>query len=181
MDEADELKVSPGSPAYKSAHLYIKVLVQARTLPHPDTQRMIDHLCEIIYHNLVFISVTEGSDILVNVQDVEGCFQQAMIQIPVDWLETFLEDPIYQVGGVLYTGSQAVDFYNGRFALDHNNSTALAQAHESELLKLVDQEFPEYQLDSYQKHLLEKFPDGLDSPRARELLYPLAPVEAIEA
>jgi len=104
-----------------------------------------------------------------------------VIRVPVNWLELFQDDPIYQLGGALYTGSQAVDFYNGRLTTDPNNSCALAQAHEAELLRLATREFPSYQLDSYQMQLLEKFPQGLNSPRAKELLYPLAPVEAIEA
>jgi hypothetical protein len=182
MDQADELQVCPGTPAYKSTALYIKVLSQLRNFPHPWTQTMADALCEIVYHNLVFVSLAEpAADMQVHVNTVEGTFEQAVIRVPVDWLDMFLEDPIYELGGVLYTGSQAVDFYNGRLTLDPNTSAALAQAHEAEMLRLAIQEFPAYHLDEYQKQLLEKFPEGLNSPRAKELLYPLAPVEVIEA
>lgn len=183
MDQADELVLRPGSPAYKATALYIRVLGQLRNFPHPATQAMADALCEIVYHNLVFVSLADPSaDMRVYVSTVEGtAFQQAIIQVPSDWLEMFLEDPIYQLGGVLYTGSQAVDYYNGRLTAVPSTSTSLAQAHEAEMLRLALQEFPAYQLDSYQETLLEKFPDGLNSPKAKELLYPLAPVEVIEA
>jgi hypothetical protein len=182
MDQADELQVRPGSQAHKSASLYIKVLSQLRDFPHVETQAMADSLWEIVYHNLVFVSLAEpGEAMRMLVSDVEGTFQQAVIRVPEDWLELFLDDPIYQLGGVLYTGSQAVDFYNGRLGGDPNKSSDLAQAHEAEILRLASQEFPSYQLDSYQRKLLEKFPQGLNSPRAKELIYPLAPVESIEA
>lgn len=182
MDQADELQLRPGTPAYKSTAMYIKVLSQLRNFPHPGTQNMADALCEIVYHNLVFVSLAEpAADMQVHVNTVEGTFEQAVIRVPVDWLEMFLEDPIYELGGALYTGSQAVDFYNGRLTVDPITSTSLAQAHEAEMLRLATKEFPAYQLDAYQRQLLEKFPEGLNSPRAKELLYPLAPVEAIEA
>lgn len=180
MDQADELGACPGSPAFKSTSLYIKVLSQLRNFPHPDTQTMADALWEIVYHNLVFVSLAEPHQPLrVHVSVIEDVFQQAVIQVPEDWLLMFQDDPIYQLGGVLYTGSQAVDFYNGR--LDLHTSAALAQAHEAELLRLTTRAFPAYELDQYQRQLMERFPKGLNSPRAKKLLYPLAPVAAIEA
>src|SRR5512141_1807258 len=38
---------------------------------------------------------------------------QAMVLAPADWYETAIKDPVMQVGAILFTGSQAVDFYNG--------------------------------------------------------------------
>jgi hypothetical protein len=189
MDAADELQVEKGSSAHKSASLYIKVLAAIRDFPHPLSQLMGDALWDIVYHNLVFLQLGRPGDpmrvdISTVAQTVGGRFQQAVIQIPLDWLETFVDDPIYQVGGVLYTGSQAVDFYNGRLSDDPlaaSSSTALAKAHEAELLRLAAHEFPTYRLDSYQQQLMRQFPEGLDSPGARRLFYPLAPVEAVEA
>lgn len=182
MDQADELHLRPGSLAYKSAALYIKALGQLRNFPHPGTQTMTDSLFEIVYHNIVFVALAESATVLqLHLNTVAETFQQAVLRVPVHWIELFQEDPIFHLGGVLYTGSQAVDFYNGRLTTDPVRSCFLAQAHEAELLKLATREFPEYDLDVYQEYLLERFPQGLATPRAKELLYPLAPVEAIEA
>ncbi len=153
-----------------------------RGLPHPSTQAMAESLWEIVYHNLVFVSLAEaGEEMQLAIQTLECNFQQALLKVPVDWFETFIDDPIYQLGGALFAGSQAVDFYNGLLATDPDSSNELALAHEAELIKLAIYEFPTYQLDDYQTQLLETFPEGLNTPRAKELLYPLAAVYAIEA
>ena len=182
LDAAEDLQQGPGSAAHKSASLFIKVLNHLRGFPHPGTQTMAEALWEIIYHNLVFVSLTDpGEEIQLVIHTLECDFQQAMIKVPQDWLEVFLDDPVFQLGGALFAGSQAVDFYNGVFATDPDGSHELASAHEAELIKLALYEFPTYQLDDYQKQLLDLYPEGLNTPRAKELLYPLAPVQAIEA
>ena len=182
LDAADELLAEQGSRAHKSASLFIKVLNHMRGFPHPGTQAMAESLWEIIYHNLVFVSLAEpGEEMQLITQTIEADFQQALIKVPQDWLEAFLDDPIFQLGGALYAGSQAVDFYNGILSTDPDLSGDLAAAHEAEVIKLALYEFPTYQLDDYQRQLLDLYPEGLNSPRAQELLYALAPVQAIEA
>ena len=182
LDQVDTLTVRSTTQGNKAATLYIRALSQLRAFPHPATEAMIESLCEIVYHNLVFVSLTRPSATLqIRVTSVEGVFEQAVIRLPLNWLDLFQEDPIFQLGSVLYTGSQAVDFYNGRLSQDAVRSCNLAQAHEAELLKFVAREMPEYGLDAYQLRVLEKYPQGLDTPGAKELLYPLAPVEVIEA
>jgi len=182
LEQADALELRSGTPGYKATALYIKVLNQLKTFPHQGTQAMADSLIEIVSHNLVFISLSEPAVVLqLQVSTIEKTFQQAVLWLPLHWLEIFQEDPVYQLGAVLYTGSQAVDFYNGRLTQDLSDSGPLAQAHEAELLWLISREFPGYQFDLYQSYLRHKFPQGLNSPKAKGLLYPLAPVEAIEA
>jgi len=182
LEQADALELRTGTAGYKATALYIKVLNQLKSFPHQGTQTMAESLAEIVTHNLVFVSLSETAVALeLQVTTIEGSFQQAILWLPVHWLEIFQEDPIYQLGGVLYTGSQAVDFYNGRLTQDPAKSASLAQAHEAELLWLVAREFPGYQFDLYQSYLRHKFSKGLNTPKAKELLYPLAPVEAIEA
>lgn len=183
MDAAEELLAGQGSHAHKSTSLFIKVLNHMRGFPHPSTQAMAESLWEIIYHNLVFVSLGDiGGEIQLVTQTIaDSDFQQAMIKVPQDWLEAFLDDPLFQLGGALYAGSQAVDHYNGVLATDPETSTELAAAHEAEIIRLAMYEYPTYQLDEYQQQLIELYPEGLNSPRAKELLYPLAPVYAIEA
>jgi hypothetical protein len=182
LDAADDLQTGQGSRAHKSASMFIKVLNHMRGFPHPSTQAMAESLWEIIYHNLVFVSLAEaGEEMALVIHTLECNFQQAMIRVPQDWIDAFLDDPIFQLGGALYAGSQAVDFYNGIFTADPDVSGELAAAHEAEVIKLALYEFPTYEIDDYQRQLLQLYPEGLNSPRAKELIYPLAPVQAIEA
>ena len=181
LDAADELQAEPGSLSHKSASLFIKALNHLRGFPHPQTQTMVEALWEIVYHNLVFVSlVPRGEELQLILEALDCGFRQAALTVPEDWIEMFIDDPIFQLGATLYAGSQAVDFYNGLLE-PADESADRGAAHEAELIKLSLYEYPGYELDEYQKTLLEWYPEGLNSPRAKKLMYPLAQVQAIEA
>lgn len=102
--------------------------------------------------------------------------EQARIFMPDDWPEMVLADCVGQLGAVVWAGSQAVDFYNGR----PGGAVAMgsrAQAFEAEFLLLWQRGDPTWIPNPYQTSVMRRWPGGLDSPGVAALLYDPMPVE----
>lgn len=85
--------------------------------------------------------------------------QHAMVLLPTNWTAMFDAEPIMQWGAVIFTGSQVVDHYNGRFTSEsHGYIRERAAAYEAEMLVTAAPR----DLNSYQRALLKKFPNGFD-------------------
>jgi len=104
---------------------------------------------------------------------------QAIIFMPHNWLQMIGHKPpnsvIYQMGGLVFVGSQAVDFYNGKFLDSPHDVEKRARAHEAEYLITVDDPIGTVGFNDYQKKLLDEYPKGLATPSIRSLLYKSKP------
>lgn len=98
-----------------------------------------------------------------------GFKPRGMILFPPTWVSQFTKDPVMGLGSVVFAGSQAVDFYNDRVAIDTSPGVeARARAYEAEFLKTR----PKSGLNAYQLEVLSEFPNGLEA----EHLYEYRPV-----
>lgn len=97
--------------------------------------------------------------------------QQGMILVPPSWLDLLLTEPAMAVGGVIFNGSQALDYYNGRIGKDLDPMTLIKARcwnYEAEFLRAV----PPGMLNKYQRGVLEMYPNGFDE----KLVYEYRPV-----
>jgi hypothetical protein len=90
----------------------------------------------------------------------------SVVIIPVDWVEMCAHNPPFQFGGIVFVGSQVVDYYNGQ-----PDMLKRARAFEAEYVKSLPSEI----LNGYQKKLLMDFPNGLTS----NFMYRPKPVELV--
>lgn len=97
---------------------------------------------------------------------------QAIILIPKQWPKMVKDDPFMQLGAILFVGAQAVDFYNDRL-LGDDGVQRRWQAYEAELLHSIMTLLPRWKPNEYQREILARFPDGLDSKGVE--LYPYKP------
>ena len=88
---------------------------------------------------------------------------QARIFVPDNYLKMIKEDGCHQLGALVFTGSQAVDFWNDKI-LPQDDLIKRASAYEAEFLMTFGREFPGWKTNVYQKKLLADFPQGLDTP-----------------
>jgi len=102
------------------------------------------------------------------VMEREGVWQ-ALILIPHTWPKMVGADIFMQLGAILYTGVQAVDFYNDRLLRDPTGP-ARWHAYEAELLHTLQQKLKDWTPNEYQRTVMAKYPNGLDSPGVT--LYP---------
>jgi hypothetical protein len=81
-------------------------------------------------------------------------------------------DPAVELGrcAILFVGAQVVDFYNDRLISDRA-APRRWHAYEAEFLRTLRQHLPGWTPNDYQRQILEKFPDGLDT--AGVDLYPI--------
>jgi hypothetical protein len=96
---------------------------------------------------------------------------QAIIFTPHRWLNMIAENAPYQLGALVFVGSQAVDYYNGRVLIDPEALKTRARAYEAEYLISLTADAPEYKLNAYQREILEDFPYGLGTASVKPLLY----------
>lgn len=98
---------------------------------------------------------------------------QAMIHAPQKWADMVRKDPIMQLGALVFVGSQAVDYANDRFLTDQTNVKLRASAYEAEFLNTVRSLTPNWEPCDYQTSVLQEFPDGLATPKAQKITYPV--------
>lgn len=79
----------------------------------------------------------------------------ALVFAPHHWMEMIQENLTMQVGAVIMVGSQAVDFYNGKFQTDYANVPRRSDAYEAESLRNLGSEFTP---NEYQARLLRDNP-----------------------
>lgn len=104
---------------------------------------------------------------------------KAMIFMPHNWLQMIghqlPSSSIYQMGALVFVGSQAVDFYNGKFFEEPRDAEKRARAHEAEYLITTDYLPGTIGFNDYQKGVIDEYPKGLSTPSIQPLLYKSKP------
>jgi hypothetical protein len=155
--------LDPNDPdAYeaKSLEVMFTTIVAALT-KHGNRKIAIlgQHLWEVINQRLVHVARDARPPTLSFLVATTGGVVQGIILVPVGWLAMIQVDPAMEVGAIVYVGSQAVDFFNGRLKFDSSDRIrARAAAYEAEFLKTL----PRSTLNAYQQEILGKFSNGFD-------------------
>lgn len=135
--------------------------------PNPRINALMRLVWDIIGHRVVPVAMGPNVPSLT----VGVVNTQAVIFTPHNWLDMVAADPFYQLGALVFVGSQAMDFFTGRVKVqsDVHALQQRALAHEAEyLLTATRLGAP---LNTYQRQVLEEFPQGLDTPTVRALVY----------
>ena len=130
--------------------------LKSEVFPSLHIQRLMSFTWDVIGNKHVNLGVgprvpTLSVAILVN--------RQTAVFVPHNWIEMVNEDPIMQLGAIVFVGSQAVDAYNGRALIDPDKIMPRARAYESEFLLYLRNFKP----NEYQRGVLGDFPNGLNS------------------
>lgn len=97
---------------------------------------------------------------------------KAFILAPPHWTVLAAADPVGQLGGVVYVGSQAVDYCHGRMYLEPAVVQDRAHAYEAQYLLAVRRATPSWSPNSaYQQKLLDRFPNGVRTPSVAPSMY----------
>lgn len=100
---------------------------------------------------------------------------RAVIMLPQDWLAKIKENPLLQLGAIVFVGSQSVDFVHGRV----HGVKERAFAYEAEYLKTLQKMLPQWKPNDYQHSILKNYADGLDTEVVKPLLYTMKPIEKL--
>jgi len=90
---------------------------------------------------------------------------KALVFAPHNWVDMVKEDPLMQLGAIIFVSSQAVDYYNGILTgrIDAAIAKDRAKSYEAEYLRMM---MLNHRLNEYQRSILVKYPDGFDSTKA---------------
>jgi hypothetical protein len=129
---------------------------------------------DLVGHKRVLVAI--GPDVpslTFTVMRYKG-LDQGLVLIPKGWPTMVEDDPFMQLGAILFVGAQVVDFYNDRLVGD-SGAQRRWQAYEAELLRTLKQTLPRWEPNAYQQEILDRYPDGIDSPGVD--LYPYKPYD----
>lgn len=126
--------------------------------PHPHTRELAMHIWDVVRYGAVKTAVTTEVETIsfaaINMND-SIC---AIILIPTRWLIFCAHDLRAQMGGILLSGSNAVDWFHGRIMIDGPEKVKKrARAYEAEYVQSLGNVVVD---DPYYKELLVEFPDG---------------------
>jgi hypothetical protein len=82
------------------------------------------------------------------------------------------DDPLLQMGAVVFNGSKVIDTYNDRF---DDGLVERSFAWEAEFYRTLARDAPGVKFNSYQKQVLERYPDGIRSEGIQKAMYTWRP------
>lgn len=134
------------------------------TFPNKDIQRLMGLAWDAIGQGITPASLgpVETASFVV-VSGPTG--PKATIMFPEGWVDLLHSDRLMQMGAIVFTGSQAVDFRNSRLIGEQKDVRKRALAFEAEYLLTSLEVSPTARLNDYQRKVLADFPLGLGSLR----------------
>mgnify|MGYP007122136108 CR=1 FL=1 len=155
----DQQRIRAIEAAFTSGVIFLKAL------PNERIQSLANDIWNIFHHQYVTLAVGPPVETLSLAVRGESGILRALLIAPQNWNEMIKEDAFMQLGAIVMTGAQAVDFYNGRIPGDGAITLRdRCQAYEAEYLRTVKPPKP----NDYQKHLMDKFktfPSNLEYTR----------------
>jgi len=151
--------------------------------PNARVSKLADMIWDIVGNRIVVVSATNTVDEIsfLVLQKSAARDVLATILVPERWLDAVVDRPAEQMGGVVFVGSQAVDFYNGK--IDGTNQArgevvARSLAYEADFILTAQKELPALVLTQGQKTALKRYPEGLATASVAPQLYTHKPVPA---
>lgn len=148
----------------------------AKLFPNPAINRLMKAAWEVIGQKVV--PVCFGLRVQTLSFIMENASSQPFIATPPSWARKMHLDPITQVGALVFVGSQAVDYTNDflQCPTDREKVLLRAKAYEAEYLMTVRGLTPSWEPNSYQESLFKEFPEGVATPKARNVIYSIRPL-----
>lgn len=152
-----------------------------RDFPNPRVRALMASVHDILHYRIAVAAVGVVSTLSCVV--ASNAPAPCMILIPNDWLAMLAENLEEQTGAIVFVGSQAVDYYNGKIFVGflRDEIVSRARAYEAEymlsLSEIVKNRKKSWTPSDYQASVLREFPQGLNTPAAMKLLYPLRSVQ----
>lgn len=171
MPEGDPLRAK----GMRLGDRFTEGVAMLRGFPNPDLRTLMAMVWDIVGNRVVPIAL--GPEVPSLTFGAMGSKEKpdGIIFIPHNWEAMIEEDPVCQLGALVFVGSQAVDFYNGRIAIDPKALMDRARANEAEYLVTIRESAPDHKMNDWQKKMLEEFPEGLRSEGIKKHLYKFKP------
>lgn len=168
-------KLAKGDPrrvnAEKLGNRFTEGVAMLKLWPNPNVRTLMSMVWDIVGHRVVPIALGPEVESLTFGAMGNPAMPDAIIFVPPKWEKLIQEDPVCQLGALVFVGSQAVDYYNGRVGYEPEAMKRRARANEAEFLMTIKTDTPAHKMNDWQASVLEEFPEGLSSPRIAKHLY----------
>jgi len=142
-----------------------------RRFPNPQIRALADMVWQVVGHRIVPIALGPSVPSLTFGAMGSAARPDGIIFVPHEWEAMIKENAVYQLGALVFVGSQAVDYYNGRVGYEPEAMMKRARANEAEYLVTIRETVPDYTFNDWQNQMLTEFPEGLRSERIKKHLY----------
>ena len=148
--------------------LRVEVTVEGfsvKFIKSPVVKDACDLLWQLVGSKIVPVATTKvinGIHFFVESKDKEFKTARAIVLLPEDFAMMSLSNPLFYMGGIVYTASKAKDYWNLKIT-DEKAVEKRAQSMEAEFLNTVIRDYRHKGLNAYQKKVLEKYPEGVES------------------
>ena len=145
------------------------------TIPNERIRTLARVVWDLVGHKRVLVVLGAEVPSLSFTVMRHGAVDQGVVLLPKDWPKMVADDPFMQLGAILFVGAQVVDFYNDRL-LGDLTARPRWEAYEAELLRTLVRILPmSWTPNTYQREVLRRYPDGLDTAGVE--LYTVPPYE----
>ncbi len=177
----DAKELAPDHPEYTQAKeceaLFTRGVDFLRSeFPNPVIRRLASVIWETVGQKVTPVAWGIDVKVLSFVMMGPRSAPQGLIIPPLGWAKMMGQDPIMQLGALVFAGSQAVDYANDRFLNDQKNVRPRAVAYEAEYLNTVRSLSAFWEPCDYQSAVLREFPEGIATPKAQKITYPVQPL-----
>ncbi len=174
----DAKELDPTHPEYTQAKECEAFFTQGvaflrSEFPNPVINRLASVIYETVGQKITPVAWGPAVKSLTFVMVGPRSAPQGLIIPPLNWVEMVGQDPIMQMGALVFVGSQAIDYANDRFSNDQKNVLPRASAYEAEYLNTVRSLSSSWEPCAYQTAVLQEFPEGLATPKAQKISYPV--------
>lgn len=141
--------------------LFTYSVAALKLMPNAALSELGRHVWDVLHwrHCHAIVGLAERPHFRVT-RDRKDSSEQAVILLPENWAKRASQAPVMALGSVIFTGSQAVDHFNGRLRVEAlDRVVERAQSYEASMLL----GYPTETLNEYQRAVLEKNPGGYDS------------------
>ena len=142
-----------------------------KNFPNPAVRTLMSMVWDIVGNRVVPIALGPKVPSLTFAAMGNAARPDGIIFIPHEWESMIQEDAVCQLGALVFVGSQAVDFYNGRVGHEPEAMMKRARANEAEYLVTIKEFSPDHKMNDWQKKMLAEFPEGLRSAGIQEHIY----------
>ena len=141
-------------------------------IPNKRVRALAHIVWDLVGHKQVLVAIGPDVPTLTFTVMRRKAMHQGIVLIPAQWPQMTADDPLMQLGAILFVGAQIVDFYNDRLFGDEGAHRRW-EAYEAELLCTLKTTLECWEPNDYQREILGHCPEGLDSKGVD--LYPYKP------
>jgi hypothetical protein len=133
------------------------------SIPLPNINKLMDLYWNLVGNKICPTAITDSVPSLSFWGEMKDLDSVAFILAPPNWLHQLCENPSMQLGALIFTASQARDYWNNLMPSEEKFMRQRAWAYESEFLHYWQEQNKDWKPNEYQANVMKEYPKGIDT------------------